>query len=346
MSTIPVTPRRTLSNRTLLIVFLTGLVLSILASVLIRLPSSSGSVGFVVICTIATVPAPEFPQVLTTFAVEPVAIFLLGAAAVGYMLLFRRVRRTPLARQFPVWRAVCYLTGIVLVLITVFGPFAAYDHTFLMIHMLQHFLLITIAPPLILAGAPLTLLLVSVGRKARARYFYPVLHSRPFHAFTNPLVGLALFALIPTAWYVTPLFEGSLTNEWLHYLGYSVFLFAGLHYWWPLVPANPTRWHLPYPVRLVYLLALVPIHAFLGTMFYEPDRVMYPQLSEIPRAWGPGPLMDQQAAGAFMFIAGEMIGLIALMIVAAQWATAEERSTQRKEAEARRRAAAQQQANG
>lgn len=57
MSTIPVTPRRTLSNRTLLIIFLTGLALSILASVLIRLPSSSGSVGFVVICTIATVPA-------------------------------------------------------------------------------------------------------------------------------------------------------------------------------------------------------------------------------------------------------------------------------------------------
>jgi hypothetical protein len=50
--------------------------------------------------------------------------------------------------------------------------------------------------------------------------------------------------------------------------------------------------------------------------------------------------MDQQAAGEFMFIAGEMIGLIALLIVAAQWATAEERATVRKEeAEARRRAA-------
>jgi putative copper resistance protein D len=333
-------PRRLSPNRLLLALFLGGLALSILASVLIRLPSSSASVGFVVLCTIKTVPAPEFPQVLTTFAVEPVAVFLLGAAAIGYMILFQRVRRTPLARQFPRWRALCYLSGVALVLVTVFGPFAAYDHTFLSIHMLQHFLLITIAPPLILAGAPLTLLLISAGRKARAQYFYPVLHSRVFHKFTNPLVGLALFALIPTAWYVTPLFERSLTNEWLHYLGYSVFLFAGLHYWWPIVPANPTRWHIAYPVRLVYLLALVPIHAFLGTMFYEPDRVMYPQLSQIPRAWGPGPLMDQQAAGAFMFIAGEMIGLIALLIVAGQWASAEERATVRKEeAEARRRAA-------
>lgn len=338
MNTLARLPGRHLSNRTLLMIFVAGLALSILGSVLIRLPSSSASVGFVVVCTIKTVPVPEFPRVLTTFAVEPVAVFLLAFAAGYYILLFRRVRRTPLKRQFPRWRALCYLTGIALVLVTVFGPFAAYDHTFLSIHMLQHFLLITIAPPLILAGAPLTLLLVSVGRKARGRYFYPVLHSRPFHAFTNPVVGLALFALVPTLWYVTPLFEWALTNEWLHYTGYSIFLFAGLHYWWPLIPANPTRWHLPYPVRLVYLLALVPIHAFLGSMFYQPERVIYPQLSAIPRAWGPGPLMDQQAAGAFMFIAGELIGLIALMIVAAQWATAEERSTLRKEAEARRRA--------
>ena len=337
MNTISRPPGHFLSNRTLLVAFIAGLALSVAGSVLIRMPSSSASVGFVVVCTIKTVPVPEFPRVLTTFAVEPVAVFLLAAAAVYYLVLFRRVRHTTLKRQFPLWRALCYLAGIVLVLFTVFGPFAAYDHTFLSIHMLQHFLLITIAPPLLLAGAPLTLLLVSVGRETRKRYFHPILHSRPFHTFTNPLVGLALFALIPTLWYVTPLFERSLTNEWLHYVGYTIFLFAGLHYWWPLVPANPTRWHLPYPVRLVYLLALVPIHAFLGTMFYEPDRIMYPQLSQIPRAWGPAPLLDQQAAGAFMFIAGELIGLIALMIVAAQWATAEERATVRKEVEAARR---------
>lgn len=339
MNTVASPPARMLSNRTLLIAFIAGLALSILGSVLIRLPSSSASVGFVVLCTIKTVPVPEFPRVLTTFAIEPVAVFLLAAAATYYLILFRRVRQTALRRQFPRWRAVCYLSGIVLVLVTVFGPFAAYDHTFLSVHMLQHFLLITIAPPLLLAGAPLTLVLVSAGRKARGRYFYPVLHSRPFHAFTHPLVGLALFALIPTMWYTTPLFEQALTNEWLHYAGYAIFLFAGLHYWWPLIPANPTRWHMPYPVRLIYLLALVPIHAFLGSMFYQPERVIYPQLSAIPRAWGPAPLLDQQAAGAFMFIAGELIGLIALMIVAAQWATAEERQTLRKEAEARRRRA-------
>lgn len=343
MSTFPASQPR-VSNRSLLILFVAGLLVSIAASVLIRMPSSSASVGFVVLCTVATVPPPQFPQALTTFAVEPVAVFLLVAAAVGYMILFRRVRRTPLGRQFPIWRAICYLSGIVLVLITVFGPLAAYDHTFLTVHMLQHFLLITIAPPLILAGAPLTLLLISVGRKARGRYFYPILHSRPFHAFTNPIVGVGLFALIPTMWYVTPLFEWSLDHQAVHYAGYSLFLFAGLHYWWPIVPANPTRWHLPYPVRLLYLLALVPIHAFLGTLFYQPSRVIYPQLSEVPRIWGPGPLMDQQAAGAFMFGAGEAIGLVTLLIVAIQWANAEERNTARKEAEEQRRAAQRQEA--
>jgi putative copper resistance protein D len=229
-----------------------------------------------------------------------------------------------------------FMAGLALVLLTVFGPLSAYDHTFLLAHMVQHFLLVTIAPPLLLAGAPLTLLLVASGRERRHRWWYPVLHSRPFHAFSHPLVGIVLFALVPTMWYVTPLFEQSLQHDWLHFGGYGLFLFAGIHYWWPVVPTNPTRWNLAYPIRLVYLLALMPIHAFLGLLFYEPDQAMYPALHETIRAWGPAPLLDQQAAGVLMFVGGETLGLIALGLVAYQWMKDEERKGARYDRETAR----------
>ncbi len=314
---------------------------SVVFTVLLRAQESATALGFVLFCGPNAVPSPEFPAVLTTFAIEPIPLYLLATAAIVYVVLFRKARRNGQARLFPKRKAVSFLAGIAFVTLTVFGPFAAYDHTFLSVHMVQHFSLITIAPPLLLAGAPLTLVLVSVSRKTRKEWIYPVLHSAPFHAFSHPLVGVVLFALIPTAWYVTPLFEASLDSDLLHYLGYGIFLFAGIHYWWPIIPTNPTRWHMPYPVQLLYLLALVPIHAFLGLLFYEPQQVMYPQLAEISRTWGPSPLLDQQFAGAFMFVAGEALGLTALLIVAFRWAQHDEEQGRRMDRELARRKAMQ-----
>ena len=321
------------ADRAFILLALGGLAASIAATFALR-AGEGGGAGWIWVCTWAAVPPPEFPQALFTFAVEPVPVFLIALAAAWYLRTRRRARAAQARGLAPNRRAAAFLGGLALVLFTVFGPIAAYDGTFLTLHMVQHFLLITIAPPLILAGAPMTLWLIAAGKERRRRVIYPVLHARAFRAFTHPLVGVALFAAVPLFWYVTPAFEESLSNAPLHFVGYAIFLFAGLHYWWPVVGGNPTRWNLSYPVRLVYLLALVPIHAMLGLLFHEPDNVIYAQLAAIPRAWGPDALLDQQIAGAIMFIAGEALGLIALLIVAWQWASHEERLGQRLDAAA------------
>lgn len=327
------------SGRTLMIGLPIGLAVMVVLTVLLRTSASGASVGWVLVCSRESVPAPTFPKVLTTFAIEPIPVFLLFWVAMGYLICFRTVRRRASSRRFSGWRAVSFLVGILLVLGTVFGPLSAYDGTFLSIHMIQHFILITIAPPLLLAGAPLTLFLITIGKKARERTVYPITHSGPFHAITHPIVGVALFLLVPAAWYVTPAFRLALDHEWLHWFAYVLFLFAGIHYWWPVVGANPTRWNLPHPVRVMYLFALVPIHAFLGILFYSPERVLYPELSEVARTWGPSPLLDQQFAGMLMMVLGELIGLIALLVAANEWANADQRQATRYDRAAHRRPA-------
>lgn len=302
---------------------------------------NSANVAFVFVCSVDNVPPPEFPDVFFTVALEPLPVYLLLSAAAAYLLLWQHVRHAGRGRLFPAWRLASFLSGIALVILTVFGPLAAYDRVFLFVHMIQHFILITIAPPLILLGSPMTLLLVAAGPQRRERWIYPITHAPWFELFTNPIVGLFLFAAVPILWYITPLFEWSFTNDWLHFGGYAVFLFAGIHYWWPIVGGNPTRWNLPHPVRLFYLFALVPIHAFLGSLFYEPSRVLYQQLAAQPRLWGPSPLLDQQIGGATMFLAGEALGLIATIAAAAAWARADEREAKRHDARlARERARA------
>lgn len=317
------------SPRSFTAFFFLGLLVAAVVTVPLTAGGEGAAIGPLFVCTIQSVPEPEFPRVLFTVAIEPVPTFLVAAIGLGYALLWRRVRAAGKSRIAAPLRFWLFMAGIVLVIATLFGPLAAYARTFLTAHMIQHFILITMAPPLLIAGAPLTILLVAAGGRRRDRFLYPILHSRPFHAFTHPLVGLVLFAAVPLGWYITPAFEMSLTNTWLHFLAYALFLLAGIHYWWPVVDANPTRWNLPHPVRMGYLFALVPIHAFLGSMFYEPTRVLYEDLAAVNRTWGPGPLMDQQIAGAFMFVFGEILGLVAVLLAGVAWMRADEREAHR-----------------
>src|SRR5215472_8750527 len=72
------------------------------------------------------------------------------------------------------WRAFSFLLGLLLIWVALASPIAALDHELLTVHMLQHLLLMTLAPPLIWLGAP-------VG---------PVLRGLPLRLIDGPLVPL------------------------------------------------------------------------------------------------------------------------------------------------------------
>src|ERR1700756_3908645 len=55
----------------------------------------------------------------------------------------------------PTWRAASFLFGVSLIWAALGSPVAAYDHDLLTVHMIQHLLLMTFAPALILLGEPL-----------------------------------------------------------------------------------------------------------------------------------------------------------------------------------------------
>src|ERR1700754_166397 len=56
-------------------------------------------------------------------------------------------------------RAVSFLIGLSLIWIVLASPVGVLDHESLTAHMIQHLLLMTVAPPLIWMGAPLKLLM-------------------------------------------------------------------------------------------------------------------------------------------------------------------------------------------
>ena len=71
-----------------------------------------------------------------------------------------------------------FLWGLVAIELALQSPIERYDTTLFSAHMIQHILLTLIAPPLIAAGAPITLLLRFSRPAFRRRWILPVLHSR------------------------------------------------------------------------------------------------------------------------------------------------------------------------
>src|SRR5690349_10499382 len=52
------------------------------------------------------------------------------------------------------WRTGSFVLGLLCIWVAVASPLSALDHELLTVHMVQHLLLMTLAPPLILLGAP------------------------------------------------------------------------------------------------------------------------------------------------------------------------------------------------
>ena len=100
------------------------------------------------------------------FSFEPAVTLPAVAAAVlyvrGWSVLARR-----LPGRFDGARAAAFLCGIAAVLVAACPPLAPLGHRLLQAHMVQHLLLMFVAPPLLWMGAPVAPLLLGLPRPAR-----------------------------------------------------------------------------------------------------------------------------------------------------------------------------------
>jgi cytochrome c oxidase assembly factor CtaG len=265
----------------------------------------------------AQVPAPTLGRVLLAWSLDPLVSVLLVAAAVLYLRARRRLAAAGVA--WPVQRSGCFLGGLGALALALLSPIEAYDTVLFSVHVVQHMLLTMVAAPLLALGAPVTLALRATRGRARRR-IVRVLHSPPVRLLGHPLVAWVLFTLSLYALYFSPLFDLSLRSPLVHDLVHLHFLGVGLLFWWPVVGLDPSRWRLPHVARLLFVFLMVPFHAFLGVAIMNSGRLLAPGLATFDRAWGPAPLADQQAGGAILWGAGDLVALGAVLGILVAWA--------------------------
>jgi cytochrome c oxidase assembly factor CtaG len=212
------------------------------------------------------------------------------------------------------WRAGSFVFGLSFIWIATASPLAALDHEMLTAHMVQHLLLMTLAPPLILLGMPRRPLTHGLSQ-GFLQAIGPPLQSEPIQqlarAVTHPAFCWVAAAGTLVVWHIPSVFMLGLRSHMWHGAEQVSFLATGLLFWSPVVQPSQNSRKWPESSILLYLfLATLPCDILSGFLVFC-DRVVYPVFLSSPHSFSLSPLEDQQCAGALMWTCITVVYLIA-----------------------------------
>jgi putative membrane protein len=279
----------------------------------------------------ASIPAPTVAFLLFGWSFDPLVQTLTIGTGLLYLVGVRSVDRAHPKNPVPRVRIAAFLGGLFALEVALQSGMAAYDDTLFSAHMVQHMLLVLVAAPLLVLGAPITLLLRAATPEQRKLLILPVLHSRPVRFLGHPVVAWILFTVVMWGTHLTPLFEAALVDPMAHYFEHALFLGSALLFWWPVVGADPGPYRMSYPARMLYLGLQMPQSTFLALTLYSATAPLYPHYATLGLSWGLDPLNDQQGGAALMWVWGDLTFLVAMLGVLAAWLRADEAKTVREE---------------
>lgn len=248
---------------------------------------------------------------------EPLLIALISLVVLAYGCGIARLwRRAGVGRGVNVREISAFGAGMAVLAFALVSPLEAATGTLLSAHMVQHVLLIAIAPPLILYGRPdaaLAFALPPALRQSLSGAGWFRLAATGLRRLARPLPATFLHMLAIWIWHAPGPFQAALRNQALHDLEHASFLFTALLFWQSMLAAARSP-----SMRLAAVLAIVVTliqGGFLGALITLTGRPLYPAYSG-SALWGLTSMQDQQLAGLLMWVPAGAIYLIAGLVLA------------------------------
>ena len=265
----------------------------------------------------------SWSEAATNWQFAPVVTAFTAVVAVAYLWGVLRVRRRHPRRPWPLRRTVPFLLGLLVINVSTQSGIGTYDDTLFWDHMIQHLMLLMIAPPLLVAGQPVTLLL-HASRNPLHTGVKRIVRSRPVAWITWPGFVVAAYAATVVGTHLTSFMSLVTEHDAVHEAEHVLYLVVGYLYFLPLIGREPIKWKVSYPLRLFLLFIAMPVDAFTGVVLgsYQTD----PFVPMEPRTWGPSAVNDLHEGGAVMWIGGAAIMFVVIMVTFFQW-TRESRSS-------------------
>ncbi len=243
---------------------------------------------------------------------EPAALLgVLVIAALyarGVSQLWQRAGRAHGVRP---WQTVWFGAGLLAIVVALESPLDALSEQLFAFHMTQHMLLILVAAPLLVLGAPVAPLLWAMPELSRRKTVGPWFR-RPAAVLTRPGVAFAAHSLALWLWHLPAFYQAALSTSGVHVLEHLTFLGTAVLFWWAIV-------HMTRAVGVLYLFGLALQSTLLGALLAFSPTPWYTAHQASAPAWGLTPVQDQQLAGLIMWVPGSSVYLAAALGLLAAW---------------------------
>jgi cytochrome c oxidase assembly factor CtaG len=237
----------------------------------------------------------------------------------GVESLWRRAGR---GRGIRAGQAVAFAAGVLALAVALVSPVDGVAESLFWVHMTQHLLLIAVAPPLLVLGAPQAGLAWGLPRPARrrvARWWHGLTRVRAAFAWlVRPWPAVALHSVALWAWHVPGAYDAAVASPWVHALEHTTFLATALLFWWAVLHPRGTLRRVP-GLAILALFALTMEGGALGALLTFSTSPWYASHLATAGPWGLSPLDDQQIAGLVMWVPGSLPYLAAAAWLFMAW---------------------------
>jgi putative copper resistance protein D len=247
----------------------------------------------------------------------PIAV----VGAVAYLLGVRRLRRD--GRAWPGARTACWLGGCAVLLVTTSSGLASYGHAVFSVHMVDHMLLATLVPVLLVLGHGVSLALEVTHAGLRTRLLSlldaPAVRFARHPAVAWTAVAVTLFGLYPTG-----LFGSIVVEHWAHFGMDMAFLGTGLALFWPVLGYSGSERGLPAIGRIVMVFAVMALHAsFSAWLLSRATPLAAPFYGALQLPFFTDLLADQRRGAVLGWVLGEVAIMITVLVLVVRWARAD-----------------------
>lgn len=264
---------------------------------------------------------PVLAALLRSWTVDPWLIISLSTAAGLYLRGWWRLH-SQRPQCFRGRHLGSFYLGLGLLWLALASPLEALAAVLLQAHMVQHLVLMMVAPPLLVYGAPTVPLLRGlppmVLKRGRRLLRAWTVWRRLGRTLTHPALGWLAFVGATLAWHVPTLYELALHSHVWHHVQHGCFFSTGLLFWWPVLQPWPSRPRWPRWAMIPYLLLADIQNTALSATLVFAERLLYPTYLTVPRVWGISALDDQIAAGVLMWVPGSLAYLVPLGVLVMQ----------------------------
>jgi putative membrane protein len=220
-------------------------------------------------------------------------------------------------------RTAAFAAGLATIVLALNSPIDADADQLFWVHMLQHVLLLTVAPPLILLGRPWPRMwraLPSQSRRTLGRTLARSRWTTPIRALVRPWPAWLLFNVTFVAWHIPAAYDLTLRSNTVHDLEHAMFFFTGLLFWARIIDPGPLRPRLQWPARIAYVVGAMVVGWVLAITLVLVQHPLYSHYALLAhRPGGISALTDQQLAAGVMWVPGSITYTITMMLGVYRW---------------------------